>query len=424
MLIIYSALRLGGIETFFVRLARERRRQEKPTNILLLDKCSENDPELLQQMREVACVYTFEDVFYDAPLLRRRFNLLTPLRKHGAEKVLEGATQIHVTNGENALLADRLLNLDKKRLPITVGVYHSLEFAWGGKALPYFERVNREFVLKHLPSDNLMCFAASTKKFMQARLSAEIENAKEFRLGVIEGVSGRRRKLRKSSAVGSQDAPLKICAVGRLVEFKSYNLWMLDVVKALQEKGISVLFDIYGDGPLEEKIKATIRSKSLEGAVRMLGSFEYSQFDEVVSGYDIFVGSGTAIIQAASCGIPSIIGIESLDSPASYGFFSDYSEHEYHHPSLDFPKRPVVDLVGDFLKMSAGQREELSRLHMRSAEKFTMEDAVDNFERGYYSFDSKFNYSKILYYVSEKFFYKKHLIMGRRVDYTKTNFTN
>lgn len=424
MLIIYSALRLGGIETFFVRLARERRRQGKLTNVLLLDNYSDNDPELFQQMCEVASVYTFEDVFYDFPFLRRRFNLLTPIKRHGVEKVLEGTTQIHVTNGENALLADRLLNLGKRRLPITVGVYHSLEFAWGGNRLPYFERINRKFVLKHLPSDNLMCFAASTKKFMQDRLSVKIENAKEFRLGVIENASGRRRKLPKFSAVGSQDAPLKICAVGRLVEFKRYNLWMLDVVKSLQEKGVSVLFDIYGDGPLAEKIKATIRSKSLEDSVRMLGSFEYSKFDEVVSGYDIFVGSGTAIIQAASCGIPSIIGIESLNSPVSYGFFSDYSEHEYHHPSLEFAKRPVVDFVDEFLEMTLDQREELSRLHMHSAKKFTMKDAVDNFERDCFPSDSRFTYSKILYYVSEKLFYKKHLLMGRRVDYTKTNFTD
>ncbi|MGR4068075.1 glycosyltransferase [Billgrantia sp. C5P2] len=422
MLIIYSALRLGGIETFFVRLARERHRQGKSTNILLLDKYSESDSELLQKMRAVANVYTFEDVFYDYPILVRRFPLLTPMKKTGVDKVLEFATQIHVTNGKNALLADRLNNVASKNLPITVGVYHSLEFAWGGKQLPYFERINREFVLKHQPSDNLLCFASSTKNFLQDRLSVQIENAKEFRLGVIESTHRHARQPHELRRTKTSDAVLKICAVGRLVEFKSYNLWMLDVIKTLRERNIPVLFDIYGDGPLTNKIQAKIDALGLTDLVTMRGSFEYSKFDDVVSGYDIFIGSGTAIIQAAFCGVPSIIGIESLENPVSYGFFSDYSEYEYHHPALSFPKRPVVELIEEFKDMSLEQREELSRQHVEAAEKFSMTAVAQNFDQPYLTAVDNFNYSRVAYSLSEKIFSLKHKLMGRRVEYTKRKF--
>ncbi|MDR5907490.1 glycosyltransferase [Franzmannia qiaohouensis] len=424
MLIIYSALRMGGIETFFVRLARERYRQGLHTKVLLLANDNESDPELLAQMEDVADIYRFNDLFHQFPILKHRFKLFSPMKNNNVLRVLEGVTQVHVSNAENALLADRLINIANACIPITVGVYHSLEFSWGGKSLPHFENINRKFVLQHLPDANLMCFAESTKEFMQRKHSLPIKNAKVFRLGVVSGSTPTLLNDGASSSKVGYREQLKICTVGRLVEFKSYNLWMLDVVKELVDMGLPVVFDIYGEGPLSDEVYSKIQKLGIDNAVKMMGTFEYSKFNDVVREYDLFVGSGTAIIQASFCGVPSIIGIESIPEPVSYGFFSDFSEYEYHHPTLNFPKKSVVDIIANYYQLDVAHKHAIAKHHIKAAEMFSMAEVVRNFELPYLVSSKRFRYSKVSYYFSEKLFDIKHKLSGIRVDYTKTKFTD
>lgn len=53
MLFIYGALPVGGIETFFVRMAKERFSKGLFTAILLQSKPEESDPVLLAEMKKI-----------------------------------------------------------------------------------------------------------------------------------------------------------------------------------------------------------------------------------------------------------------------------------------------------------------------------------------------------------------------------------
>jgi len=52
MLFIYRVLPIGGIETFFVRMAKERARLGLTTSILLLSEPKDSNPELLAEMKK------------------------------------------------------------------------------------------------------------------------------------------------------------------------------------------------------------------------------------------------------------------------------------------------------------------------------------------------------------------------------------
>lgn len=105
---------------------------------------------------------------------------------------------------------------------------------------------------------------------------------------------------------------------------------MLQVVRNLIDKGYNLTYTIYGDGELKGDIYKQISALNLEGIVVLKGRIPYSKLREVISGYDAFVGSGTAILESAITGVPSIIGIESTYEAITYGYLSDISGFTYN----------------------------------------------------------------------------------------------
>ena len=57
MLFIYRVLPIGGIETFFLRMAKERYKKGLATTILLLSDPHESNQALLMEMKKYSNVY-------------------------------------------------------------------------------------------------------------------------------------------------------------------------------------------------------------------------------------------------------------------------------------------------------------------------------------------------------------------------------
>lgn len=373
MLFIYGALPIGGIETFFVRMAKERFSKGLFTAILLQSKPEVSDPELLAEMKKYAEVYFVEDFFVSLPGLTRRFPLLAPVKTKKVKRLLEKITQIHVFDGMHALLGYRLSALCNKQLPVTIGFYHYIKYVWGGDNVAYHERLNRKFIFEYLPEKSLLFFSQGNRNFYTRHKKLDFKESNVFRLGVVDA--------KDVKVSGWVNAPLKICAVGRLVEFKTYNLYMLDVVRSLLDKGIEVTFDIYGDGPLQEVMEEKIKSLDLAEHVRLKGTLNYSEFDDTVSSYDLFIGSGTAIIQAAGLGVPSIAAVENMQQPETYGFFSEVHQHEYNLKGLDIPLCNIENLIMDYVNLTDEQMLTLKRKHLDSMQEFTNESCQDSMDK-------------------------------------------
>ncbi|AVU76083.1 hypothetical protein CRX69_13045 [Pseudomonas rhizophila] len=268
----------------------------------------------------------------------------------------------------------RLASVLKIDLGLTMGLYHSMEFSWGARLprLPFFERSNRQLFYYLHAVQALMFFNEKTVDLYSKLSGKDFSNVGLFPLGVVEGIS---------TLPSKRFSPfLNLGSVGRLVDFKSYNLWMLDVVNELRRLGLTVRYDIYGYGPTEETIADKIRDLHLEDIVFLRGSLDYSEFSKIVSEFDIFVGSGTALVEAAGLGVPSIIGIENSNEATTYGFLSEIPGFSYNEDGL-YPKRSAVDILVDFSSYNEVDKLILSEAHVKKAEMFSVDTCVENFEQ-------------------------------------------
>lgn len=203
---------------------------------------------------------------------------------------------------------------------------------------------------------------------------------------------------------GDVSNPLKLVAIGRLVEFKTYNFYMIGVVKNLINKGFNIQFDIYGDGPLFSQLSEKISNEGLKGYINLKGTLNYSRFDEIVSQSDMFIGDGTAIVQASSLGVPSIVGVQNVVEPKSYGYFCDVYNYQYTRKGLDIPLISVEQLILEYTRMDVSERLKLKQQHLNCIDQFTNEacqasmDQLKHIEMPI----NNFKYNRFIYTLSKK----------------------
>lgn len=415
MLFIYDALPVGGVETFFLRLFKERHKQGKKTLILLLSLPHKSDQELLKKIKCYAKVYFINDILLFYGNFAKWFLLLTPLKKKNCVKLMKDIDHIHVTNGVNAFFANKLIELVSKKIVMTVGMYHSLEFSWGKNSnLPFFERMNRKYLFNFLPKENIYLFSETMIEFYKKRIGVDLSKSQTFRLGVVD----RNDKSTALNYSARKEKETRICSIGRLVDFKAYNLWMPEVINELIKDGISIKYDIYGDGPLHDDIQKKINELKLSRFIRLRGKLPYSEFDNIVQKYDLCIGSGTSIIQSSGLGVPSIIGIESIENPLTYGFFSECSHVDFNVVGNKLPLKSVAKLIKDFVTLSQAQKVEISQKHIDMVEPFYMDNCSNNFDDKsltkfvknkkfpLFKYSVSFFLTRVIFKITNKNFYK------------------
>jgi glycosyltransferase involved in cell wall biosynthesis len=100
---------------------------------------------------------------------------------------------------------------------------------------------------------------------------------------------------------------------------KEYNLFMVDVVKSLVSKGRSVSYHIYGGGNMEAKVRQKINDCGLRQCIELHGRLPYEKMEEALRSAALFVGMGTAMIEAAQLGVPSLMACPFDATGKSYG---------------------------------------------------------------------------------------------------------
>lgn len=170
---------------------------------------------------------------------------------------------------------------------------------------------------------------------------------------------------------------LRIISVGRLVDFKAYNIGAPSIIKQSLSKGVNVNWDIFGTGPLQNMIVSEIMKHDVSPHLHLCGDLEYSQFKEVVSRYSLFIGMGTAALEAAALGVPVICA--AVDEPFKcYGYidslpFGNVGEKLENPPNIN-----IVDLIASYSEMSVEERRHLSNRCRRVAEQYDMNNFTEN----------------------------------------------
>lgn len=100
----------------------------------------------------------------------------------------------------------------------------------------------------------------------------------------------------------------KIIFVGRLIEKKGL-IFLLDIIKLIPDN-LDYTLEIYGDGPLKDKISKTISNYGLNEKVFLKGSVPYEKIASVYKNADIFVlpslreTGGNVLVEAMAYRLP------------------------------------------------------------------------------------------------------------------------
>lgn len=107
-------------------------------------------------------------------------------------------------------------------------------------------------------------------------------------------------------ADASDDAPVRLVAVGRLVEKKGYP-YLIRACGVLHRRGYRFTLDIYGTGPQRDALAALIAALGLEGVVRLRGARTQDELIEIYQGAALFVLAPHVLENGDRDGIPNVL---------------------------------------------------------------------------------------------------------------------
>jgi glycosyltransferase involved in cell wall biosynthesis len=174
----------------------------------------------------------------------------------------------------------------------------------------------------------------------------------------------------------SNKANVRVVSVGRLVDFKTYNLGAARIVSDCLRRGFQVTWDIYGDGPLRSLIAAEIENLDVASNVRLMGVLDYSSFAEKVASYDLFVGMGTAALEAAMLGVPTICATVD-EATRCYGYLHELPHGNVGEFLVSSPTLELADLIHEYSKSAPEKRSTLSQHSRAAAERYGMPEFAD-----------------------------------------------
>lgn len=365
MIFIANVLVMNGGTTFLLRICRElHHRGSTPVVLLLFRSWDDALKDELSQVARIVCLWEY--VSFPFVLAPSRSQIFGPVNWRGLVGALgESPRSLHVMGLFGLIFAARLA----RRLPaatVTAGVYHQNEFLLDGRSS--VERLGRR-LFAALPAENIVFF----NEFVQAHYATFYGISYDRALLVPIGID---MPAEPRSIVGV--TPWLIVSVGNLVSFKTYNRHMIEIVGELAVERPEIRYEIYGAGDQRKSLDDLVDRLDLRQQVRIVDHLPYDRFQDVVSSACLFVGSGTALLEASALGVPSMVGIEATTEPLTYGFLSDITGLTYNENRSDLPRRLMLPLVEDILS-SPDFAAEVGGACRRKAAEFSIEKTASGF---------------------------------------------
>lgn len=350
VLFVLGGLAMGGVETYIARLAKELSAKKCEVDILLLS--SKFDPQLMAEVSTSANVIIFErfGYFSASSWLNAFMPFKSQLKEYDVVHVVDLLTLGFVYLNQTAIRFKAL----------SIGIYHSLELVWWEEKNVYFRRKLLELYRRNV---SLTLFPSESVAQMASDLTrVPISNMSILPLGIDLG---------KYTWCTPSIRSRRIVSVGRLVDFKTYNRHVISQLGVFRKFG-DFEYYIYGDGPEKKHLQEIAAEHGVLEYVHFMGQIDYEALPQVLNEAFCFIGSGTALIEASAAGVPSIVGIESINTPSTCGFFSEIIGYSYNEA---FATTRRVAISEDFERL-AGLNEEqyalLSSQHRVKAREFDL----------------------------------------------------
>lgn len=178
-----------------------------------------------------------------------------------------------------------------------------------------------------------------------------------------------------------KDGLVRIVAVGRIVEFKAYNFSLPEIIVELVAGGLDITCDIYGYGISEGRLCELIEAHGMCERVKFHGPVDLAAFDDLVSGFDLFIGMGTAALQAAQLGVPTILAIVD-DERGAHGFLHTAPFSNLGEQDASATRQDLGDLIARYACLSSDERLRLSQQGIEYANRYVVDDYVEKINLG------------------------------------------
>lgn len=348
ILFVIGGLQIGGVETYIVRLSKVLHEQGHKVHVIILS--NKYEEALLGDLNKCASV-----------------NIIENVPSFPASSWINGQLHLKASFGEFdiAHTVDMLtlwflfINKDKIKFNhLSTGIYHSAELNWWMEKGAYFRNMHITLFKQNLgatlfPSESIVQAAEQAYK-------TSLTKAKILPLGI--------NLSRYTNCNGSKKTH-RIISIGRLVNFKTYNRHVISLLPQLRQFG-DYEYHIYGSGPELNNLQKLARDHRVFEYVHFKGETSYESLPEILNGSFCFVGSGTSIIEASAAGIPSIIGIESSQTPYSSGFFCEITGYSYNESYASANRVNYFNLLKELHDLTDDQFNQLCARHKEKARQF------------------------------------------------------
>jgi hypothetical protein len=182
---------------------------------------------------------------------------------------------------------------------------------------------------------------------------------------------------REARWTGHQESgALRIVAVGRIVDFKAYNFTLPRILTDLNHKGYKVTCDIFGYGAEEPKLVRTIQDAGAGHIVKFKGPIALEDFDSIVPNHDVFIGMGTAAVQAAQLGVPTILAIAD-DGNGAHGFIHEAPFGNLGEQDNRVPRQDLGAMLETYLQAGTVERQRISAAGIAYANRYVADNYVE-----------------------------------------------
>ncbi|WP_029035327.1 glycosyltransferase [Salinimicrobium terrae] len=173
----------------------------------------------------------------------------------------------------------------------------------------------------------------------------------------------------------------RIVSIGRIDKhMKTYNFTMIKEIKKLREKFPSLTWDIYGNGSSDCDLKQRIIDYKCEDFISLKGPISYDEMETVLLDAYAFIGMGTAAVEAASSGIPTIVSIAYASAPVSYGLLHELPFGNVGEENGSLKERNMGDILHDLLILNYQAYNRIQNKSASFAKRYSVDGAYASFK--------------------------------------------
>lgn len=335
MIFVSTSLDFNGGTTFILRMCRELQEAGENPGVILLTEIFDNS--LKENIEKYATLYTPNDIFYwySKPTWKSPASIFTPIKAKKIDTIIEEHGPHFHAMGLFGLLFCNRCKINSNRIKTTVGVYHQNEFAY--KDFEYYFSKTGQEIFRKTPAGNVLFFNEHSRDMYSRFFGKDYGESLLAPVGITIPPD--------EHIVKSPPQELTITSIGKLEAFKTYNEHTIKLLPKILKNYPTATYHIYGDGPEKNNLTSLTKKLNIENNVFFHGNIPYNGFKKALENTTVFIGSGTAIIEASALGIPSIIGIESISLPVTYGFFSQAQGYTYHEFDPQKQTAPIEKFI-------------------------------------------------------------------------------